>query len=52
MTPEPVRDDVVALWQTQGEKVSMSLEDVRLKAQKFEKRIRRRNQAMAHPPKR
>jgi hypothetical protein len=43
MTPEPRRDDVVALWQTQGEEVSMSLEDVRLKAQKFEKRITRRN---------
>jgi hypothetical protein len=43
MTPKPLRDDVVALWQTQGEEASMSLEEVRLKAQKFEKRITHRN---------
>ena len=43
MTSEPLRDDPAALWQTQGEEAPMSLEDVRLKAQKFEKRITRRN---------
>jgi hypothetical protein len=43
MTSEPLRDDVGTLWRTQGEEVSMSLEDVRLSAQKFEKRITRRN---------